>query len=1646
MRVICVKKEKMLRIFSILFLIFFLKTNLFSQDCNITSKANDILPDKFCAPVSVTWEVTYRGVNNNGTSVEIVFDWDDGNPVEIVAATNTNVSLKEWKATAVHVYPQGGPRCNYRPEATLQVNGILCTSSIQKQNVTVWDIDNYNGGHLEINPNIYPICVGNDGTVVFQDVSMWNCVPPVENDNPNNSTRWTQWIYGTNYTIDNVLVDGVAQTYPYYGTVVPANGPVYGPQPPNNVSLPIYSPNTALTGQFFEVTLRNWNYCNPYDDPNIPGPPADSINGDHPPITTTAIILIVPYPDATIQPAGPFCINDPSVTLHAATGGGTWSGPGITNASTGTFNPATAGAGTHTITYNVTDANGCTGVDTVQITVYARPSINMQPGTNLTVCPNDTLFLNANPTPGDGAIVNHLWTGSTAYLSATNIPNPYFVSNTPGIYNLTYRVTDANGCWRQQSVTINVASVTANITPDPAQGCVGSPLPLNGNPSGGTGNYTVQLWTGADSLISVNNAANTVFLTNQAGTYTLHYYVQDDLGCNGFDTITVQISDSPHANAGLNDSVCGNVYTLQAQPSIGTGTWTLINGPGSVTFQNNHLFNSQVNVNLFGAYSFQWEELYGYGCTSKDTVTIYFIDTPTANAGFDDSLCGKTTTLHAIPSQGIGTWSYFSGNGNLTFSNIHDPNSTVQSDNYGSFVLQWIESNGNNCNDTDYVTINFDVVPVASFLPNNLDGCSPFSIQFQNTSQFGTSYLWNFSDNTNTNDENPTHTFYNTTNNDVQYSVELIATSQYGCKDTATSHLIVHPLPVSQFSHNAQPQCSPLNVQFNNTSIGAVSYLWDFGDGQQSSLFNPNHTFVNNTNLIQYFAVSLISTNVFGCQDTAIQYITVFPDPHYTITAQPTEACSPIDIEFQTEPGAQQYIWNFGDGVTIQGNNIVNHQYINTSPNAQIFNVQLIATNFFGCVDTTTTIITVNPKPTADFNTQAIEMCSPALYNFNNLSQGGIQSVWYWNDGSQETNNASSVQHTFYNSSSTAQQFNVSLSVTNSFGCKDSIIAPITVYPSVTADFSSPSDGCSPLSINFNNNSSPNVTYLWNFGDGNTSSAQNPNHTFINSGTNQQNYTVSLTITSNYGCIDTAQRIITVYPSPTANLTINNTSGCAPYNAQFTNNSSGASMFLYNFGDNTTSTNPNVITNHLYDNITNSTVNYTCWLIAQNNFGCKDSTQLTIQVYPRVVAQFTSDSTGCSPLEIQFNNHSLNASTYLWNFGDGFTSNSFEPNHIFVNTTTETQTYLVNLTATSSYGCNAVYSKNITVFAVPVASFTVDSTVYHYPNQTVIIDNTTVGTWQYIWNFGNGTTSTLIEPHQHTYENYGDYQISLIAYSAYCSDTSTLTITIVPPPPIAHYIPSYASGCLPLTVNFTNESQFATNYLWDFGDGNSSNEINPTYTYSTSGNYTVTLIATGPGGQDIYNSGTIDVYPNATAYFTVSPSVVFIPEQAIQCFNLSQDANTYFWNFGDGITSTDESPKHYYSSEGEYNIQLIANNNYQCPDTFTLYRAVVAKSAGKIEFPNAFTPNPNGPNGGKYNPNDINNDVFHPVFVGIEEYKLSIFNRWGELIFESNDPNIGWDGYYRNELCKQDVYVWKVKGKFVNGQPFFKAGDVTLLR
>ncbi|MCB9173355.1 MAG: gliding motility-associated C-terminal domain-containing protein [Flavobacteriales bacterium] len=163
-------------------------------------------------------------------------------------------------------------------------------------------------------------------------------------------------------------------------------------------------------------------------------------------------------------------------------------------------------------------------------------------------------------------------------------------------------------------------------------------------------------------------------------------------------------------------------------------------------------------------------------------------------------------------------------------------------------------------------------------------------------------------------------------------------------------------------------------------------------------------------------------------------------------------------------------------------------------------------------------------------------------------------------------------------------------------------------------------------------------------------------------------------------------------------------------------------------------------------------------------------------------------------------------------------------------------------------------------------------------------------------------------------------------------------------------------------------------------------------------------------------------------------------------YNLSSFAATYEWNLGDGTITNDENPQHYYTEPGFFDISLIATSVNNCKDTFRIVSAVEALAQGSIKIPNAFTPNPGGPNGGLVIAGNLDNDVFHPIIYGAETYELNIFNKWGELLFVSKDINIGWDGYYRDKLVQQDVYVYKIQVTFVDGNSETFVGDITLIR
>ena len=261
--------------------------------------------------------------------------------------------------------------------------------------------------------------------------------------------------------------------------------------------------------------------------------------------------------------------------------------------------------------------------------------------------------------------------------------------------------------------------------------------------------------------------------------------------------------------------------------------------------------------------------------------------------------------------------------------------------------------------------------------------------------------------------------------------------------------------------------------------------------------------------------------------------------------------------------------------------------------------------------------------------------------------------------------------------------------------------------------------------------------------------------------------------------------------------------------------------------------------------------------------------------------------------------------------------------------------------------------------------------------------------------------------------------------------------------PTAGFAVDVNDGCAPLTVRFTDQSIGAKTYQWDFNDGSTTSTRNPIHVFKDPGNYNVVLTVPGPDGKDTQFSRLIKVYDHPKADFDAAPTLVFLPDDIVRFRNFSIDAVKWSWTFGEGGVSEAKNPEYHYTEEGLYTISLEVWNQYGCSDKITKADFIEARRGGFIIFPNTFRPRPDG--GGGASQYDLN-AIFKPVYQDVDSYHLQIFNRWGQLIYESRDIDQGWNGFFSGQIAAQEVYVWVATGKFISGKEFSKTGHVLLAR
>jgi gliding motility-associated-like protein len=422
-----------------------------------------------------------------------------------------------------------------------------------------------------------------------------------------------------------------------------------------------------------------------------------------------------------------------------------------------------------------------------------------------------------------------------------------------------------------------------------------------------------------------------------------------------------------------------------------------------------------------------------------------------------------------------------------------------------------------------------------------------------------------------------------------------------------------------------------------------------------------------------------------------------------------------------------------------------------------------------------------------------------------------------------------------------------------------------------------------------------------------------------------------------------------------------------------------------------------------------------------------------------------NDTSGCPPLTVTFQNASLSAQTYLWDFGDGSptTTAILPPPHTY----NIPGTYTVKLIAFNPDACLKTSDTDFITIKVDSNSVNSDFTYkvidscgpYNVQFTNTSVYSHTPGSQtftNFYWSFGDGTNFTGANPGVHNYTDTGTYTVSLVMTdTTACNFPDTMIKTVrVHGFPLKAAFNAPDSICFGGGLVFANASSNEQGITWYFGDGDTSNASSPGHQYLAPGTYTIMLVVTNPLACNPTDTAwkIIKIKALPEADFSFTPAIP-TPNEPIQFHNLSVNATRYKWSFGDGTGSAEVDPSHLYKQTNSYTVCLEARNEDSCPDT--VCKTVYADIHPAVDVPTAFSPNGDG-----------QNDILYVRGAAIQKMDFKLFNRWGQLIFETTTLERGWDGTFNGKQQEMESYAYVLDVEFIDGSTVNKSGNVTLLR
>ena len=1244
--------------------------------------------------------------------------------------------------------------------------------------------------------------------------------------------------------------------------------------------------------------------------------------------------------------------------------------------------------------------NGCENQDTVTIT---NNQLFVEAGSDQTVCGENAKF---------NAPILPLGTGTWSIMSGTgtniSINSPTSTVSGLGRGNNVFKWTVTyNGCQSYDSVTIT------NDQPSNANAGVDQIIDIPSTqlaavlPQIGQGTWTIEKGSGIfqDPTLFSSMVYDLNFGENILVWTVVHQ------SCISIDKMKILNNATPFLDAGSNLNICADTTVMEAlNPYPAHGVWTVIKG--SAKFANNSLYNTPVTEVGKGENIFKWTITE----TNKyDSVVVVNNSTTPSFAGSRRELCVDSVLLHAVaPQYGKGIWAIVGGG--ATIVDPLNPTTVVKDLIQGKTTFKWTISL-DRCVSESTVDI-YNNTTSKSYAGEDQTTCEPYVYLAPTTPDYGVG-AWRIISGTANIDENQKATELSVENNVLEWRITN-GTCMSSDTVVITSHRPTEP--------NAGVD---LFLCDNSTTMAANPVLigtskWEVlnGGAKVSNVNDPLASITSLTYGPNTFRWNMTYKECSLFDDVTINYD--FVQANAGVDQQICASEITLNANSPKTGVGSWFIISGGGAAGFENQNMQNTKVSNLDKGVNKLR-WTISKNV--CTSSDDVEIT-NNLPTTPLAGPDRELC------VNNAIMQGNKPVvgkgkWEVLSGSGVFVDSSSYQSLITNIGLGLNIFRWTMSNANCLLYDDVKITnnqPVNVnagldvvacYDTVSLYATAPTFG----------------TGLWSVmtGSARFSDQSNYNTSIYNlaPGVNLLLWTVTSALCS---VIDTVQVINGVPTDPIAGPMQDVCSASTVLAANAPTSGAGRWSIMSGTANFEDPTKNNTKVSGL-----NNGSNILRWTISTNYCSRFDDVEV-INNLP-VQAEAGLDFDVCGSTASLYGNTPLVGTGY-WSVlsGNAVFSSALSGNTQVSNLGfgSNTMRWTITNKQCSSYD-DITVRNNLT----PWISAGVDQEVYKSTTKLIGSNTNQVAEWKTI--AGN---ATIISPGnfetdiQNLSSGVNTFSWNITINGCTASDQVTV---IYHPQPIPWFEVNTNNGCVPLTVEFTNYSIGGAPYKWDFGDNTTDNATNVVHVFPEAGEYKVVLTATSPDNVTATYDTLISVYPLPEANFYVQPTIVHLPDEQIRCYNTSTSAIKYAWDFGDSTTSFEETPFKLYKDTGTYNIQLIAISEHNCVDTAWVEDAASVRQTGSLIFPKGFTPARSGGTGGVYNPDDRTNDVFFPTGEGVDKFHMEIYNKWGILVFKTDDINIGWDGYYKSKLMDESAYVYYAKGVYNNGDEFNIIGSVVLI-